>query len=766
MRRSLLLLVIAVTTVVLGIGYILNQRRDDALNSELKIQETANKTTLYMYQLISEVVYEEVINRPEILEIMAEAYHAPPEKQAILRGRLYRTLYSAYTRLKKKNLRQLHFHFPDNTSFLRFHRLEKFGDALHDIRESVRLVNITHKPVFGFENGRVFHGFRFVFPLEYKGRCMGSVETSVSFKAIQNSLAKVSPDHDFLFILKRDPALNKVFTDEKIAYQPVNLHPDYVVEDMRLLGLSERPPVSAKLAAINDLLKKDPTIAERMNQEKNFAAATSRNGTHYIVTFASVKNTKGQHVAYIVSYGKNQVVPKLLTIFLLVVAAGVIALLAISYFIWKKERTEQELRIAKQHAEEASQAKSRFLANMSHEIRTPMTSIIGRTMLALDMHPEGMMKAHLKMIHAAGETLLSLINDILDFSKIEANELIIENKPFHLRQTLDNCLTTVQVLVAEKKSPITIDVNIAPDLPEVLEGDALRLRQILLNLLSNAVKFTEQGIVRLVVEQEKTGHDHVWLRFQVQDSGPGIDPAKQEHIFKEFTQEDESITREYGGTGLGLAICRKLCHLMGGEISLDSTPGSGSTFTVILPFRLCDKDASCTPVLMDKSETTGLPLDNPEPIRILLVEDNEANRMLIRMILEQGGHQISECEDGSAALEVLSRDSFDLILMDVQMPHIDGYQVTRIIRFCEGDNSAAESTDLDLVPDNLLARLQQRLANSHAFIVAMTAHAMSGDRDKCLQVGMDDYISKPFKPEEIDRILRKAATRQQSITKP
>ncbi len=395
-----------------------------------------------------------------------------------------------------------------------------------------------------------------------------------------------------------------------------------------------------------------------------------------------------------------------------------------------------------ERAEKANRAKSSFLANMSHEIRTPMNSIIGRTRLALDHSVDQEIRAHLEMIAGSSENLLALINDILDFSKIEAGELDIESKPFDIYATIESCLNTIHVLMEERDKPVVITSTLDPEVPRAVVGDALRVRQILLNLLSNSVKFTDQGRIELMVDCLKTDSDAFCLQFRVKDSGIGIAVDKLEYIFSEFSQEDSSITRQYGGTGLGLAICKQLCLLMGGEISATSVQGEGSIFTFTL--------------LLSRCSTTDLP--NRQPARIeeaqntvslslLLVEDNEANRVLARMVLERAGHQVSEAHDGQQALQVLASQDYDAVLMDVQMPIMDGLTACRFIRAAEGDQQ------LSGVDAPLAEQLTRRMSGRHVPIIAMTANAMSGDREDCLAAGMDDYLAKPFAPEALAAVL-------------
>jgi len=402
-----------------------------------------------------------------------------------------------------------------------------------------------------------------------------------------------------------------------------------------------------------------------------------------------------------------------------------------------KERAlarEKKLQIASKKAEAANQAKSRFLANMSHEIRTPMNSIIGQTRLAIEEEHDPKIQFHLDMIKNSSENLLSLINDILDFSKIEAGELKIDNKPFDLHIAIQSVLETIRVLAEDRKG-LQLAYNIASDVPKAVIGDKQRLRQVLLNLLNNGIKFTDKGGIDLSVTRLKTKADSLLLQFEVRDTGIGIAYKKQKIIFDEFSQEDDSSTRQYGGTGLGLAICKQLCQLMGGDIEVTSTPAEGSTFTYSIPFLPCQ--VSDLPV--ETSHNKGKQIHNSQ-LSLLLVEDNEANRILTRMVLEGEKHQMMEAHDGLQALNILSEHTFDAVLMDVQMPVMDGYTATKTIRLAE------QGEPLPGVGKQLAKKLGDHLYACHTPIIAMTANAMSGDKEKCLAAGMDDYLAKPFHP--------------------
>ena len=385
-----------------------------------------------------------------------------------------------------------------------------------------------------------------------------------------------------------------------------------------------------------------------------------------------------------------------------------------------------ELAVAKELADAAGKTKREFLATMSHELRTPMNGIVGMTELLIAAETDAERREQLATIKTSADLLHEIVNDILDFSRADSGRLEVRATPFSLRACVTTLVALQEPAMAQKQLYFT--THFADGLPERVSGDAVRIRQVLTNLLGNAHKFTpEGGRVSLDVGVLRREEARCVLRFAVTDTGPGIPGAKQSAIFHAFTQLDGSHTRRFGGTGLGLAIASHLVILMGGELRVTSQTGRGSTFWFTVPVETVAPPAEeAKPAQGENARAQAA-----EPLRVLLAEDNRVNQKVAKRALERGGHQVVVVDDGAQAVRATAEQSFDCVLMDLQMPEMDGTEATRAIRE------------------------RERETGDHLRIIALTANAMEGDREACLAAGMDDYLAKPLKLSELEAVLQR-----------
>ncbi len=392
--------------------------------------------------------------------------------------------------------------------------------------------------------------------------------------------------------------------------------------------------------------------------------------------------------------------------------------------ITERKASEVALQAATLAAETANRAKSLFLAKVSHEIRTPLTAIVGYGELMEDAELTSEHRKYLAAINAASNTLSLLINDILDLSKIDAGELDIKQQDIHLRSFIANTAEGQKQQVAQKD--LSIDVSIGADVPDLLMGDPLRLQQVLCNLLGNAVKFTEKGAVSIDVSLVEAGGSRVLLDIAVKDTGIGISAGLHERIFDPFVQGFDANSHQYRGSGLGLSISRSLAALMGGTVNVESQEGFGSTFHLLIPLQRKVGEISKEPL----PEKEPLAWSGPA-LNILLAEDNLINVQFIRAVLENLQHKVMTAENGKIALDKLNTNGFDLVLMDIQMPVINGIDALKTLRGLE------------------------HLSGRHLTVIALTAHALIGDREKYLKMGFDGYLRKPFTTRElVDELQR------------
>ena len=410
---------------------------------------------------------------------------------------------------------------------------------------------------------------------------------------------------------------------------------------------------------------------------------------------------------------------------------GVATLVGTSQDVTDARQAEAELRAARDEAMHAVHLKSQFLANMSHEIRTPLNAVIGMTSLLLGTRLDPEQRGFAETVRTSGDALLQLISDILDLSKAEAGKMVIESVDFDVRSVAGEAAGMLAGQAEAKGLALTVEVD--PDVPPAVSGDPARVRQVLLNLLGNAVKFTPAGEVRLRVRVSAHPSGAARLCFEVHDSGIGIPDETLARLFQPFEQADASTTRRYGGTGLGLAISKQLVALMGGRIGVDSEVGKGSTFWFAVPLR---QTAGRLPARVPRTEVTSLeavpqpdaPSNPSGEARILVAEDNVVNQLVILRSLERLGYSTELATNGLEVLDAMGRGPYAAVLMDCQMPDMDGYEATETWRLREGPGRRTP-------------------------IVALTASAMEGDRERCLAAGMDDYLTKPVRLEALAAML-------------
>ncbi len=581
-ERAITILPFAAVAVLLWLSvygiliYLRDGHEQRFLEEQSQMQKLAWRAATQVNEgLIEHAVESYVLDNETTLALLKRA-HDPMQRDSA-REALYAHLAPKNSKLLERGFRQFHFHLPDGESFLRFHRPEAYGDSLVGVRHSVEVANRELRPVFGFEAGRLYSGFRSVFPIvNDKGEHLGSVELSMPFEAVHTRIAQLLESWEFAFVVDADQHHQTLFESQRHLFAPWPLHSDFWMEDPNATLPDAAAPLSADRSCLLEAFKDHPDLHTLLDSRSSGALTLKQSSGYGVLTLTAITDTQGQNAGFLIGLSHSDE-PAFLdrsVAFGLTLSAMLFALLAISGGWLAQNR--QSIKTAKVELERALKAEQHFIASMSHEMRTPLNSIIGYQELLLSLPLDRDALRYVKRANLSAEHLLALIADILDLSKLQAGGLELRKEPVEIAELLKEC----QSIIAPNLQPgVTLEI-MGSRAPCRVEADAMRLKQILLNLLSNAAKFTPEGAITIRYAVRDEAPDPCRVRIDVVDTGVGIHPDRLDELFSPFKR---AHTDRYSGSGLGLYISRRLAQQMGGTLTVRSQEHQGSTFTLTLP---------------------------------------------------------------------------------------------------------------------------------------------------------------------------------------
>jgi len=725
---SLSIMIVILCAVILYLIFEKNKQIDVLKTKSKEQHESQINSIINQYKTSNSFIFKSIIDNKDVLLLQKKALDSKSAiEQDKYRKLLYKKLEHFYSHLKEYGIKQLHFHLPDNKSFLRFHKPNKYGDDLSDIRNSIVCVNKNLKAIDGFEEGRIFNGYRFVYPLILEKEHIGSVEISIGFNAIN----KISMTNYKIFqymILNKEVVDGKVFSGERKNYEQSTINENFFHEVNSFLNYKNNSEFQKDIFSLSVFRKINTMLSEKFDtayflEYKSKIEFFEFSDLHYYVSLLPIQNIQNENIGYIISYTKCECIRGIYDEFYIKLLLVVLLFLLLILYLYKREMSKIELenlnKIANEQRDKAiksASVKAEFLANMSHEIRTPLNGILGFVELLSETVTDKKSKEYLKIVNDSSHHLVGIIDDILDFSKIESGKLNLDKHDFLVKKEFEVITHLFEAKASQKN--ISLHLDISKNVPLSLNSDPLRIKQVISNLVSNAIKFThkEKNIYITISYRDN------YLDISVKDEGVGIASEKLKHIFEAFNQEDNSTTREYGGTGLGLSISSELVSLLGGKLKVSSEIGKGSEFYFTIPVLIG--------TLVEKTDTKidKITFENK---KILLVEDNKSNQILMSVILKQMNITFDIANNGEEAVDIFKINKYDLVLMDENMPKMNGLEASKII--------------LDYEKTHTI---------EHTPIVALTANSLSEDKKRFLEAGMDEYLSKPIDRFELNRVLQ------------